>query len=102
MLITFVQKPKPLTPKQRAVFEWLFSETLRNGYQPTTREVCEHMGWKSPHAAALHLEALAAKGWLRSCRISGASRALRFLRCPDGTPFHGLVPRTEPLEVTDV
>jgi SOS-response transcriptional repressor LexA len=102
MLTPVIAEPKPLTPKQRAIFEWYFGEMLKSGFQPTIREARERFGWTSTNAVVCHLERIAQKGWMHSCRHSGMNRAIRFLRCPDGTPFLGLVPRTSPLEDHDV
>jgi SOS-response transcriptional repressor LexA len=81
--------PDP-TPAQAVFFTYLFTETAAHGYQPSFRELCEHFGWATPNAVMCHVRALRHKGWIAATG-RGQSRAFRFLRCPDGSPFRGFV-----------
>lgn len=76
-----------LTETQAELHRYLYEETRANGYQPSYRETLERFGWSSHNAVVNHLKALAKKGWITTS--TGESRAIRFLRKPDGTPFEG-------------
>lgn len=79
-----------LTPRQRELFDFVHAYTCEHGYQPTFRELMDAMGMKSPNGVKCHLDALTKKGWLA---LSGTqSRAMKFLRNPDGSPFRGFLP----------
>ena len=80
----------PLSERQRAVMDFLFRHTCTYGFQPSVRELAEHLGSATTNAASNHLEALERKGYLGP--TSHNTRAVRFLRCPDGSPFQGLKP----------
>jgi SOS-response transcriptional repressor LexA len=83
----------PPSPRQRDIFRWLWEQTCANGCQPSVRELMERFGIKSPNGAMCHLHALDRKGWIK-LNVQTA-RSIRFLRCPDGRPFRGFVPRVE-------
>ena len=55
---------KPLTPKQAKVFRFLSSYFAANQRMPTFREICVHMGFRSPNAAMCHLRPLRDKGYI--------------------------------------
>ncbi len=95
-LTTFVEEFGPeagrmvelgLSTGQARIFLFLFASTMRLGYQPSYREVGARFGITSPNGVKCHLEALEQKGWIGPS--GGDSRAVRFLRCPDGGPFRG-------------
>ncbi|MBX3735008.1 MAG: transcriptional repressor LexA [Verrucomicrobiae bacterium] len=71
----------PLTDAQRRVFELVRSKVASGEPAPTLREIAATFGWKSKRAAACHLQAIVAKGWLtsdpgkaRSLRLAGPGR----------------------------
>jgi repressor LexA len=82
-----------LTDRQAGIFFYLFQFTLQNGYQPSIRELCDEFTINSPNGMMVHLKALARKGWISLS--GGESRAVRFLRRPDGGKFVGFVWREE-------
>jgi repressor LexA len=82
-----------LTTRQAEVYLFLLRQTCENGYQPSYRDTMNASGFISPRAINCHLEALARKGWVGS--YGGRSRAISFLRNPDGSPFRGFMPRPE-------
>ncbi len=63
-----------LTPRQRAVLEFIKEHVMDRGYPPTVREVAERFGYSSPLSAKLHIDALVKKGFLR--RSPSRSRGL--------------------------
>ncbi|MBN8248960.1 MAG: repressor LexA, partial [Verrucomicrobia bacterium] len=70
-----------LTESQRGVFEFVRSTLAEGAPAPTVREIAAHFSWSSKRAAACHLEAIIAKGWLtsdpgkaRSLRLAGPGR----------------------------
>jgi repressor LexA len=78
---------RPLTQRQHAVLDYLYSYTLEHGYQPTAREVLARFDLSSLNSYVGHLRALARKGYLRGA--VGRSRGVKFLLWPDGEPFTG-------------
>ena len=54
---------KPLTARQREVFDWIAGFVDVHGYSPTVREVAHAYGW-STNGAVCHLRAIRRKGWL--------------------------------------
>jgi repressor LexA len=55
---------RELSPRQRQVLEILTTEIRRHGRGPSLRALGERLGGLSPAAVHLHLDALAAKGYL--------------------------------------
>lgn len=53
---------KPLTERQRQVYEFIRGRALRGVPSPTVREMCSHFGIRSPNGIASHLRALEKKG----------------------------------------
>src|SRR3954453_23824340 len=80
-----------LTPRQRAIFPFIFDWTCDRGYQPSYQEVMSQFGFSSPNAVRIHVKAMERKGWLHSS--GNEMRCIRFLRTPVGRPFKGFVER---------
>jgi repressor LexA len=80
---------KELTWRQEQVYRWIFEETMRRGFQPSLMEVADHFGWGNRTATHCHVVALRLKGYIGPG--TNESRALRLLRCPDGSVFTGFV-----------
>jgi len=80
-----------LTPRQRAIFRFIFDWTCDRGYQPSYQEVMSQFGFSSPNAVRIHVKAMERKGWLHSS--GNEMRCIRFLRTPVGRPFKGFVER---------
>jgi repressor LexA len=68
---------KPLTKRQREIFDFILECMATNGAPPTRVEIAEHFGFKSPNAAEDHLKALDKKGHIEL--RSGTSRGI-FIR----------------------
>ena len=49
-------EPRPLTEKQAAVLEFIQNNPVL--YSPTVREIAASLGYKSPNAVVVHLDAL--------------------------------------------
>lgn len=81
---------KPLTDRQRQIYDYLV-ECLQGGeLTPSLREIGEHFEIASTNGVARHLEALKRKGWItwernkaRAIRLSGLSSA-RVARSAEG------------------
>lgn len=67
----------PLTAKQAAVLKYLKDFTRKHGFQPSIREMCDYFGFGSPNAIICHLNALEAKGKLKTGR--GKSRCIEIV-----------------------
>jgi repressor LexA len=84
-----------LTPRQREVLEVILTSVERGGRFPAIREIAHRLRLTSPATIFQHLEALAAKGFLKRERghwiLSARSRADR------GVPIVGRVAAGQPL-----
>ncbi|MFO1434496.1 MAG: transcriptional repressor LexA [Candidatus Competibacteraceae bacterium] len=68
---------KPLTARQRQVWQLLQDYLAIHGRPPTRMELAQHLGFRSPNAAEQHLRALANKGWI--ALEPGINRNIRLL-----------------------
>jgi repressor LexA len=76
-----MEQPR-LTDRQAAVLAFVQEWSARHGVPPTVREVAARFGFRSPRAAADHLDALVRKGALR--RTPNTARGLRIVAETDG------------------
>jgi repressor LexA len=83
----------PLTRPQGEIFRFVYERARDTGTQPSVREIAARFGFGSINGVGCHLRALARKGWLDLS--GGQSRAIRFLKRPDGRPFRGFVEKDE-------
>lgn len=74
----------PLTKIQNKIVAFIRHFSHKHGYAPTVREIQEHCGFKSPRAAAYHLEVLEEQGVLS--RASKA-RTLKLTAAFDVVPI---------------
>lgn len=56
---------KELSEKQARILDFLKQETLKKGYPPSVREICEAVGLKSTSTVHGHLERLEKRGLIR-------------------------------------
>lgn len=70
-----------ITPKQKAVFQYIKSYLSEKGFSPTFNEIANHFGYKSKGTVYKHIKALKQKGliqqdWnrVRSIRLSGKKK----------------------------
>lgn len=54
-----------LTKKQAIVYEYLLSESKKNGYPPGIRDICVALGMRSTSTVHNHLTVLEEKGYIR-------------------------------------
>jgi len=64
-----------LTPRQSEILSFIKRCLEENGFPPTSAEIAQELGFKSPNAAEEHLKALARKGAIEM--TPGASRGIR-------------------------
>lgn len=72
--------PLPLTPKQRAILDFITAFGEKNDYSPSYREIADHFNLASTATIAEHVDTLKQKGYLRD-DLTGV-RALQ-LQAPD-------------------
>jgi repressor LexA len=60
-----VAEPKPLTAKQRQIFDFISRYIQEKGYPPAIRDIGEHFGIVSPNGVMCHLKALKSKGYIQ-------------------------------------
>ena len=65
----------PPTARAVAVLSWIDAYCRLRGYSPTIREICTAFEWRSPNAAALHLERLQLRQLVEA--VPSAARTLR-------------------------
>jgi SOS-response transcriptional repressor LexA len=63
----------PITPAQKAVFDFMESFALENGVLPSTREIQHAFGWSSQTSAMKKIRSLEKANWI--VRIPGKARA---------------------------
>lgn len=66
---------KGLTDRQAQCLLYINHSIQKNGYPPTLREICDHMGVSSTNGVNDHLRALERKGFI--IRDSMKSRAIK-------------------------
>ena len=55
---------RPLTERQRAIYDHIVEHCRSRGYATTIRELCEHFDIRSPNGVKSHLELMRKKGWV--------------------------------------
>jgi repressor LexA len=85
----------PLTKIQNKIVAFIRNFSHKHGYAPTVREIQQHCGFKSPRAAAYHLEVLEEQGVIsrsskaRTVRLASEQGAVPipvFATIPAGSP----------------
>lgn len=62
---------RPLTARQRQVYDFIRDFIARRGYQPSIGDISTHFQFGVRHGAWCHLKALEKKGWItRDQRVS--------------------------------
>lgn len=93
-----IHKLKPLTNRQKQIFD-LIKETINDiGMPPTRAEIANFFGFKSANAAEEHLKAIAKKGYIEM--LPGTSRGIRLAEQfieEEGLPLIGRVAAGEPI-----
>ena len=67
---------KPLTTRQRSVYEFIESYIMQKGYGPTVREIAEAVHLSSPSTVHVHLKTLEEKGYIVRDPLKSRSIAL--------------------------
>ncbi len=57
--------PRPLTPKEKTVLEFLEGFIRDNGISPSYQEICQHFGFASFNSVQRYLKQLETKGYVR-------------------------------------
>lgn len=89
-----------LTPRQRQCLCFIVQFTFEHLYQPSVREIADHMGIMSTNGVQDHLRALQRKGYIvmanRSARaLELKDSALLLVRCSDDLRARPLVVKKE-------
>src|SRR6516162_6081471 len=69
--------PRLLTARQRQILDFIQRKQESERLTPTLREIAAHFRFSSPNAALCHVQALLAKGFLKS--LPGRARALQIV-----------------------
>lgn len=78
------RKAKPLTSRQREVFDFIVQWIKETHFPPTLSEVAQFLGVPYPKSAVAHLDALEKKGFIQ--RMSGKARGIQLT--PLGQALH--------------
>ena len=70
-----ISKKSTLTPRQRAIYDFIKDKIVKRGYGPTVREIGAGFKIKSPNGVMCHLKALEKKGLIS--REAHMSRAIQ-------------------------
>ena len=87
-----MDEPRPLTKRQKHVYEFIKNKIRNRGYGPTVREIGEKFEIASPNGVMCHLRALEKKGLIT--REPNMSRAIQLAKEPAqevGLPLAGEV-----------
>lgn len=81
-----VDAVRPLTDKQLKLYRHVFEHAMREGFQPSYRDICRRFRL-APNAVFCRFAGLVRHGFVSLS--DGDGRAVRFLLTPDGKPFRG-------------
>ncbi|MEM8678527.1 MAG: transcriptional repressor LexA [Planctomycetota bacterium] len=87
-----MDEPRPLTKRQKSVYEFIKQKIRTRGYGPTVREIGDRFDIASPNGVMCHLRALEKKGLIT--REPNMSRAIQLAKEPAqevGLPLAGEV-----------
>jgi repressor LexA len=96
---------KDLTERQRQILNFIQEKQDAERLTPTLREIAKHFRFSSPNAALCHVQALLAKGFLKS--LPGRARALQVSSPNESTtrrprvvsiPIYGTIPAGVPID----
>lgn len=73
------QPPRPLSPKEKTVLEFLETYIRGNGVSPTYQEICQHFGFASFNSVQRYLKQLESKGYIQ-LPWSNQKRAITLLQ----------------------
>ena len=94
-----------LTPKQRAVYQFIKQFVGWHGYAPTVREIADNFDLRSTNTVDYHVTALEKKGFIR--RRGNMARAIQLVGPENGgreaerivrIPVEGLIAAGEPIQ----
>ena len=90
----------PLTPRQKAVLDYITAFIEEHDYAPSYREIAEHFGFASVATVAEYIDILRAKGYLE--REENAARSLQLTPTWENerftAPLVGTIAAGEPIE----
>ena len=88
---------KPLSLKQKEIYDFITKSISSNGYPPSVREICAAVGLNSPSTVHLHLKTLERLGHIT--RDAGKTRAIKVEDdgMSSGIPILGSVAAGEPI-----
>lgn len=78
---------RPLTQKQRAVYEFIFQQIEETGIAPTHQDIADKFSMSAPSAAVCHINAIRKRGYIGE--FTNRSRSYVFILKPDGSKFRG-------------
>ncbi|MEK7647425.1 MAG: transcriptional repressor LexA [Patescibacteria group bacterium] len=94
-----------LTPKQKAILEYIVNASLQTGYAPSLPEIAKEFGLKSVATVHEHLTTLEAKGYIR--RNPNQPRGIELTRQSARTgrtillPLSGFITAGQPIEALE-
>ncbi len=92
----------PLTPKQKAFYDYIVDYSQSHGYPPSQQEIAKAFGWKSLGTVQNYLVRLVREGVLE--KDWNAKRGLKVVRPQSNTvelPLVGLVAAGKPIEAIE-
>lgn len=92
-----------MTKMQRLIFNYIDESIRLQGYPPSTREICDAVGLKSPSTAHFHLTNMEEKGFLQRDANKGRAITLNpdYIEDRDEGPVEEPNPLSEPDPLTD-
>ncbi len=91
-----------LTARQQQILEFIQRQQENGGLAPTLREIAAHFHFRSPNAALAHVQALRAKGAVKT--VPGCARSVQ-VAAPErprarvvSVPIYGSIPAGRPMD----
>ena len=78
-----------LTPKQRAILDFIVQAVQARGFPPAVREICDAVGLSSPSTVHAHLGTLEDRGYIRRDPTKPRAIEVRWRGAVDETPELG-------------
>lgn len=94
-------KLETLTPRQKTVFDFIATYQREYGIAPTVREICNHLGLRSPGGVHRILNVLKEKGYVQADAGKKRSWKTGHTLSAKGVPLIGTIAAGEPLETLE-
>lgn len=75
----------------RRIYDLIVESVMKNGYQPSHQELAAALGYRGRAGVCNVIKHAATQGFCEGLVDTSRSRAIKFLKTPDGEPFPGFI-----------